>query len=96
MTFEKLRNAERREMEEEQQRKEIKRVLNQKKERKKEKKKKLLLRTKVKEFNTICLEKIEKYEKNKRSLKCILIKLACVVNAYVEIYYRLILSTFLD
>ena len=41
--------------------------------------------------------KVEKYENKKKSLKCELIKLPCVVaNAYVETYYRLILSILLD
>ena len=66
------------------------------KEEPKKKKGEKILRTKVKEFYTIYLEKVKKYENKKRSLKCMLIKLSYVVaNAYVEIYYCLILSNFL-
>ena len=64
--------------------------------RKKGKKDKKNLENEIKEFNTLCLEEVEKYEK-KMSLKCMLINLACVVaNANIEICYRLILSIFLD
>ena len=67
MMFEKLRKNGGKKIKEEQPRKKVKKGVEKK-----------MLRTKVKEFNTICLEEVEKYEK-KRSLKCMLIKLTCVV-----------------